>query len=127
MYKHRSEASIVLFPPSAVEFSNKIAATRMSFSKKATMTGVNFEPPSGVEFSRRVSMVTFLALLAGSFFYVDSAEARRIKPETIEKIKKKLEKMKKAGDPRNEPNKEINPPPSLMLKDLAGPLVKITI
>ena len=99
----------------------------MSFSRKATVTGVNFEPPSGVEFSRRVASVTFLALLAGSIFYVDSAEARRIKPETIEKIRKKLEKMKKAGDPRNEPNKEINPPPSLTLKDLAGPLVEITI
>lgn len=72
-------------------------------------------------------MVCLAVSLVASISAVSPAEARRIKPETIRKIREKLEKMKKKADSGAGGSKENPSLPRPSLSDLAGPLVEIAL
>lgn len=89
--------------------------------------GVDPQPPADNGFTRRAAMVCLAVSLVASISAVSPAEARRIKPETIRKIREKLEKMKKKADSGAGGSKENPSLPRPSLSDLAGPLVEIAL
>ncbi|XP_078428438.1 uncharacterized protein LOC144700784 [Wolffia australiana] len=112
--------------------SSLLHQKQFSVPNKKLRTVINcvrgdIQPTAGIVLSKRAVMVGLMASAASAATFMSDvapADARRIKPETMKRIRERLEELTKKADPKV---KEKQPIPSPSLKDLAGPFVEITV